>query len=198
VWISVVAGFAATAAALPLAVLSVRHRSRVSWAIDLVVVSAFALPGIVIALAIVFWAVRAPLLSALYLTFPLLIAAYVIHFGSQALRASQVAVSGVPVRLHDAARSLGAGRLRRLLSVDLPLMRSGLAAGTGLVLLSTMKELPATLLLAPIGFQTLATRVFDRTESLFYAEAGLAALVLLALSALLTWLLTIRRMERLA
>lgn len=198
VWISVVAGVVATAVVLPLAYLTARHRSRLAGAYDVIVVSGFALPGLVIALAIVFWVVNAPLLDSLYLTFPLLVAAYVINFGSQTLRAGQVAVSGVPERLHDAARSLGAGRARRVISIDLPLMRSGLAAGTGLVVLSTMKELPATLLLAPIGFHTLSTRIFDRTESLFYAEAGLAALVLIALSGALTWLLVIRRMETLS
>lgn len=198
VWISVAAGVVATAVVLPLAYLTTRHRSRAAGAYDVMVVSGFALPGLVIALAIVFWVVNAPLLDSLYLTFPLLVIAYVINFGSQTLRAGQVAVSGVPNRLHDAARSLGSGRIRRVTSIDLPLMRSGLAAGTGLVILSTMKELPATLLLAPIGFQTLSTRIFDRTESLFYAEAGLAALVLIALSGVLTWLLVIRRMDTLS
>jgi len=107
-------------------------------------------------------------------------------------------VSGVPVRVEDAARALGAGRWRRLRTVDLPLMLPGLGAGAGLVLLSTMKELPATLLLAPIGFETLATRIWSATEDGFLAEAGLVALVLVALSGVLTWFLTIRRLERLA
>lgn len=198
VWISVVAGAVATSVVLPIAYLTTRYRSRFAGTYDVMVVSGFALPGLVIALAIVFWVVNAPILNSLYLSFPLLVIAYVVNFGSQALRAGQVAVSGVPDRIHDAAQVLGAGRTRRIVSIDLPLMRSGLAAGTGLVVLSTMKELPATLLLAPIGFQTLATRIFDRTEDLFYAEAGLAALVLVALSGLLTWLLTIRRMDTLS
>ena len=72
-------------------------------------------------------------------------------------------------------------------------MRPGLAAGAGLVLLATMKELPATLLLAPIGTQTLATRIWSTAEEGFYAQAGLASLVLIALSGALTWLLTVRR-----
>ena len=114
------------------------------------------------------------------------------HFGSQALRASQVAVGGVPRRVEDAAQSLGAGRARRLATVQLPLMRPGLLAGAGLVLLSTMKELPATLILAPPDTETLATDIWHSTETGLFAQAGLTALVLLALSALLTYLLTIR------
>jgi iron(III) transport system permease protein len=59
-----------------------------------------------------------------------------------------------------------------------------------------MKELPATLLLAPIGFSTLATEIWGSTEDGFLAEAGQASLVLIALSGVLTWLLVVRRAER--
>jgi iron(III) transport system permease protein len=55
-----------------------------------------------------------------------------------------------------------------------------------------MKELPVTLLLAPSGFQTLATKVWVSTEDAFFADASAAALVLIALSAVLTWLLVLR------
>jgi iron(III) transport system permease protein len=182
---------------LPVAYLTTRHRSRSGAVSNALVVAGFALPGLVIALAVVFWVLRAPLVGGLYQTYPLLVFAYVVHFGAQSMRASQVSVSGVPRRMEDAARSLGSGRWRRLRTVDVPLMLPGLAAGAGLVLLSTMKELPATLLLAPTGFETLATRIWSATESALFARAGLHALVLVALSGLLTWLLTIRRLERL-
>jgi iron(III) transport system permease protein len=74
-------------------------------------------------------------------------------------------------------------------------MLPGLAAGSGLVLMSTMKELPATLLLAPAGFQTLATKIWTATEDAFLADASVAALLLVAVSGLLTWLLVVRRAE---
>jgi iron(III) transport system permease protein len=196
--ISVVTALVAIAVVLPVAYLTIRYRSRVGGVANAFVVGGFALPGLVIALAIVFWVLQAPLVGGLYQTFPLLVFAYVVHFGAQAMRASQVAVGGVPRRLDDAARSMGAGRVRRLRTVDLPLMLPGLAAGAGLVLLSTMKELPATLILAPIGFDTLATRIWSATETAFFARAGAAALVLIALSGVLTWFLTIRRLERLS
>ena len=60
------------------------------------------------------------------------------------------------------------------------------------MLLSTLKELPATLLLAPIGFQTLATRIWGAAEDGFYAEVGITSLVLIVLSSVLTWLLILR------
>jgi len=61
-----------------------------------------------------------------------------------------------------------------------------------------MKELPVTLVLRPLGFDTLATGIWEDTEELFLAEAGLASLVLVALSGILTWLLVVRRTEHLA
>jgi iron(III) transport system permease protein len=72
-------------------------------------------------------------------------------------------------------------------------MTPGLAAGAGLVLLSAMKELPVTLLLAPAGFPTLATRIWSAAEDAFWADASIGALVLVALSGVLTWLLVVRR-----
>ncbi|HEU5302866.1 MAG TPA: iron ABC transporter permease [Acidimicrobiia bacterium] len=194
--VSLVTAVLAVAVVLPLAYLTVRHRSRIGGAVNAIVISGFALPGLVIALALVFWVLGTPVVGGLYQSFALLVFAYVVHFGAQAMRASQVAVGGLPRRVEDAARSLGAGRVRRFRTVELPLMAPGLAAGGGLVLLATMKELPATLLLAPIGFETLATRVWSATEAGSLARAGLASLVLVGLTAVLTWLLTIRRMDR--
>jgi iron(III) transport system permease protein len=194
--LGLVTAVVAIAVVLPLAYLTARYRSLAGDGASSLVVSGFALPGLVVALSLVFFVLQAPLASGLYQTYVLLVFAYVVHFGSQAMRAGHVAVGGVPRRLDDAARALGARRARRLLTVDLPLMRGGLAAGAGLVLLSTMKELPATLVLRPLGAETLATRIWSSSTEGFYAEAGLAALVLVAVSGVLTWVLTIRNLDR--
>ncbi len=97
--------------------------------------------------------------------------------------------------VEDAARVLGVTRWRRFLRVELPLMRPGLLAGGGLVMLNAMKELPATLLLAPAGFQTLAMKTWQATESASFSDAAIAALVLIGLSGVLTWFLVIRRSD---
>jgi iron(III) transport system permease protein len=97
--------------------------------------------------------------------------------------------------MQDAARVLGASPVRRLATVELPIMVPGLLAGAGLVMVSAMKELPATLVLSPPGFSTLATRVWDAYEFGSYAQMGLAALTLVAVSGFLTWALVIRRAE---
>ncbi|MFQ5425877.1 MAG: ABC transporter permease, partial [Gaiellales bacterium] len=192
--VSVVTGLLAVVVVLPVAYATVRRRSRIGEAAGAMITGGFALPGLVVAPSLVFWALGAPgPIGALYQTTPLLVLAYVINFGALAMRTSQVAVAGVPGQMTDAARLLGAGRLRRFTRVELPLMVPGLLAAGGLVLLSTMKELPATLLLAPPGFQTLATKIWAATEQAFLAEASVAALVLVALSAILTYTLVIRR-----
>lgn len=77
-------------------------------------------------------------------------------------------------------------------------MLPGLFAGAGLVMLSTLKELPATLLLAPIGYETLATRTWGSFEDGLLATAGFASLALLLASGVLTWLIVLRRAHHLA
>ncbi|MDP8959747.1 MAG: ABC transporter permease subunit [Actinomycetota bacterium] len=192
--VSVLTAVLAVVLVLPVAYLAGRaagRMGRIGALAGAMVVAGFAIPGLVIALAIVFWALRAPV--AVYQTLPLLVLAYLVHFGAHAMEASRVAVAGLPGRMSDAARTLGATRARRLLRVELPLMVPGLLAGGGLVLLSVMKELPATLLLAPIGFQTLATKVWGAATEGFLAETGVASLVLVALSGVVTWWLVVRR-----
>jgi iron(III) transport system permease protein len=197
-WLGVVASVIAIAVVVPVAVLAVRHRTRISAAVTTSITAGFAVPGLVIALSLTFWALRAPGLSTLYQTVPLLIVAYVVHFGAQALRSSELAVGSVPRALDESAVLLGASPVRRALTVHLPLMLPGLLAGCGLVMLSVLKELPATLLLAPIGYETLTTRVWGAFEDGFLAEVGFAALALLAASTLLTWLIILRRSHHLA
>jgi iron(III) transport system permease protein len=196
--IGVVTAVVAVAALLPLAYLTARHRAPAGDVANGLVAAGFALPGLVIALAVVFWSRQLPASWGLYQSFTMLVFAYVVHLGAQSLRAAQVAVGSVPRRLDESARMLGAGRARRFATIDLPLMVPGLAAGAGLVLLSTMKELPITLLTAPLGFETLSTRIWADIEAFSLAEAALASLVLVAVSGVLTWLLVVRRTERLA
>ncbi len=190
---AVVAAIVAVAVTFPVAVAAARPRGRVPAIAALIVTSVFALPGLVVALAVVFWAVQAPEpLAGLYQTFPLLVFAYVLHFGAQAMGATRSAALDVPRLYDDAGRTLGAGPRRRFLRIELPLLRPGVLTGAGLVMLSTLKELPATLLLAPIGFETLATRIWGAAEDGFFAEVGITSLTLVLVSGVLTWALLLR------
>ncbi len=195
---SVIAAIAAVLVVLPIAYLVGRYRSRSGAMANTLIISTFALPGLLIALSMRFWTLQSDLASrTLGDTMALLTFAYVVRFGSLAMGVTLVAVRSVPDRFHDVARSLGAGRVRRLFTIDVPIMAPGLAAGAGLVLLSVMKELPISLLVGPIGFATLATRTFLSFQDSFVAEAGIMALVLVLLSAIPTWFLVIRRAEHL-
>ena len=191
-WIGVVAAVVTVLVVLPVAAAAVRGGSRMGGLAGTVVTTAFALPGIVIALALVRMFVGTPL----YQGYGVLVASYVLHFGGQAFGPAAAAVASVPRRFGEAARLLGASRWRRWWHVDVRLAAPGLAAATGLVLLSVLKELPATLMLRPIGFDTLATRISSTVDSVLLVDAGQLALVLVALSAVLTWALVIRRMDR--
>ena len=191
-FIGLVTAVVALFALLPLARLTARYRSRLGAVCSSLVLAGFALPGLVIAIAFVFWVLHSPL-AGFYQSLPLLVLAYSLHFGAQATRVSETAVETVPPHLEEASHMLGVGKLRRFATVDLPLMSPGLLAGGGLILLSTMKELPITLLLRPIGFDTLSIRIWAAAEELAFAQAGLEALVLVGLSAVLTWFLIVRQ-----
>lgn len=193
-FIGLVTALVAVAAMLPLARLTARYRSRLGAMCSNLVVTGFALPGLVIALAFSFWVLHSPLVR-FYQSLPLLVLAYSLHFGAQAARVSETAVETVPRPLEEVSHTLGTRRIKRFFTVDLPLMSPGLLAGAGLVLLSTMKELPITLLLHPIGFDTLSIRIWASAEELAFAQAGLESLVLVVLSAVLTWFLLVRKVK---
>jgi iron(III) transport system permease protein len=174
------AAIVAMAASLPVALLAVRYPRRWTRGLERASFAANALPGIVIALALVFFAARyAP---ALYQTFALLVFAYVVRFFPQGLTGTETALLRVPPRMEEASRGLGRGALATTARVTVPLVRPGLLAGGALVFLSAMKELPATLLLRPIGFETLATEIWSLTGVGAYSRAALPALVLIGVS----------------
>ncbi|MGI8674813.1 MAG: ABC transporter permease [Thermoleophilaceae bacterium] len=171
----------AVLAALPLALLAVRSPRGLTRALERVAYTGNALPGVVVALGLVFFAVRYAV--PLYQTVPLLVFAYLVRFLPQALGGAHSALLSVGSRLEEAARGLGRGPAGAFAAVSLPLLLPGLAASAALVFLSTVKELPATLLLRPTGLDTLATEVWTETSTAAYAEAAIPALALIVLCA---------------
>lgn len=179
-WVAALGAVACTLAAIPVGVLAARHRGRFVVAVEQAAWAAHALPGLVIGLALVFLGVRA--LPGLYQRTPLLVVAYVVLFLPAAVAAVRASIELSSPRIEEVARSLGARPVEVLRRVTLPLAAPGIASGAALVLLTAMKELPATLLLRPTGTETLATRLWTHTGVGAYAAAapyGLA-LVLLA------------------
>lgn len=195
--VSAAAAVAAVAIVLPIALLVGRHRSRIGTVGHAVAISTFALPGILVALAGTFFISWSDwTFDTFHNTMGILVFAYVIRFAALAMGTTLLAVTNVPDRIRDASQTLGATGIRRFVTIDLPLMTPGLLAAGGLVLLSTMKELPISLLLSPFEFETLATRIFSTFGESFIAEAGLMALALVAMSFVATWVLILRPAER--
>jgi iron(III) transport system permease protein len=113
-------------------------------------------------------------------------------FLPQAVAAARASLTQVPPRMEEAARSLGRSPVNVFFTVTAPLARGGVLAGAALVFLTAVKELPATLILAPIGFNTLATEVWKASGTGSYEAAAIPSLVLLAVSAVPLGLLAAR------
>ncbi|MEU8804691.1 iron ABC transporter permease [Spirillospora sp. NPDC048819] len=176
-----------TVLALPVGVVAARHRGRLPALLEQAAYAGHALPGITVALAMVFFAVRYA--NPLYQELPLLVCAYAVLFLPLAVAATRAAVIQSPPVLEDVARSLGRGPLRVLRSVTVPLAAPGIAAGAALTFVVCMKELPATLLLRPTGMDTLATRLWTETGVASYADAAPYAAALILLAAVPSYLL---------
>jgi len=181
---TVLAGAAACAVAviiaLPVALLAARWPGRAVRVIEASSLTAYALPGIVVALAVVFLAIR--LGPAVYQTLGLLVLAYAVRFLPLAVAPLRDAIATISPRVEESARVLGRSPAATFREVTLPLLRPGLLAGAALVFLTTVKELPMTLILGPAGFRTLATSVWSGVGDGFYARAAAPALVLIAIS----------------
>lgn len=167
----------ALVAGLPVALIAARYPGRLSGAAEAVSYSGYALPGIVVALAFVFFA--ANFTPALYQSLPLVVIAYTVLFMPQMTEPMRASLLQVGPRVEEAGRALGKTRRRVFASITAPLISRGAAAGAALVFLTAMKELPATLLLRPTGFETLATRVWTGASVGLYSKAAGPALMLM-------------------
>ncbi len=179
-------------AALPLAVLAVRSSSRVEKSLASIPYLGNVLPGIVVALALVFFA--ANYTPTLYQTLPVLVLGYATRFLPLSIGATRSALTQINPCVEESGRSLGLRPWQVTARITAPLARGGILAGMALVFLSVMKELPTTLLLAPTGFKTFATQIWTASVEARLAQIGAPALLLVAVSALS--LVFILRQER--
>ena len=122
-----------------------------------------------------------------------LLVAYIVRFAAVARFSIEAGLVRITRVLDDAARSLGAGTGRVLWRVHVPLLRRSLLTAALLVFLDTMKEMPATLLIRPLGWDTLAVEVWQRTTEGLWVEAAVPALSIVAVGLLPVFLLTALR-----
>ena len=152
-----------------------------------------ALPGVVVALALVFITVRIAL--PLYQTSVTVVAAYVLMFLPRALLSLRASISQAPVELEQAAASLGRRPAATLWHVTLRLAAPGAAAGMAMVALGITNELTATQMLAPTGTLTLATAFWAHSSEIDYAAAAPYAVLMILCALPLTWLLHIQSLQ---
>jgi iron(III) transport system permease protein len=176
------------AAAIPIGLLAARSRGRIAALIERSAYIGHALPGIVVALSLVFFTVR--YVGVFYQRLPVLVFAYMVLFLPLAVSAVYGSAVQAPPSLDEVARSLGHRPVSVFRTVTAPLIAPGVAAGAALVFLTCLKELPATLLLGPTGYETLATRVWSSTQVGAFGDAALPALILVVVAAVPTWALT--------
>ncbi|NUP46339.1 MAG: iron ABC transporter permease [Catenulispora sp.] len=184
------AALVSTVAAVPVALYAWRRDTRLARAAERAAYVTRALPGIAVALSVVFFAIRYA--QPLYQQPPLLVAGYVILYFPLALTAIRGALAQVPPGVEEVARSLGTRPTAVLLRVTLPLIRPGLGAALAMVALTASTELTATLLLRPTGTDTLATRFWAYTSGLAYGAAAPYAALMTAMSVPSVLLLTRR------
>lgn len=141
----------------------------------------FGVPGIVMGTALVYIGLHLPFI---YQTLALLVLAYVLRFVSLAVGSVRSTAERLDPSLVKAARSLGASPREAFRRITLPLTMRGLIAGAALVFLEAMRELPATLLLGPTEFETLATYLWRVYEAGYFGRAAIPGLLLVLMSAL--------------
>lgn len=189
-YVSLLAAITTVLAALPVAILAVRFRGRLSRFFERSIYIGFGLPGVVVALSLVFFGIN--VVRPLYQSIWLLIFAYGVLFLPASVGALRSSLLQVSPRVEEAAQSLGKSQWRVIFSVTVPLVMPGAFAGAAMVFLLTMKELPATLILSPIGYRTLSSSIWSAASEAFFAKTAAAALLLVLVAGVPTAYLTLR------
>jgi iron(III) transport system permease protein len=182
VGVAAAAALVATVAGLPVAYLAATRDSKVATLSERATYVGYAVPGVVLGLALVF--LGTTVATPIYQTTFLLVFAYVVRFLPQAVGSLRASFLRVDPALPEAARTLGRTPVGAFRAVTLPLVAPGLLGGAALVFLTTMKELPATLLLRPSGFKTLVVHIWTAYAAGYFGQAAVPALILLGVSGL--------------
>ena len=174
--LSTLAATAGVVVGLPLAYLASRKPTWLNTSCLQAAYAGYVLPGPVAALAVLVLCLK--LMPVIYGTVIVLIIAYVLHFLPAGLQSLEPAIQQITPNLEEVARTLGLSARTTLRQVTLPLIRNGVIVAWVLIFLQTMKELPATLLLRPVGFDTLAIRVWLEASEEYYQLAAPSALLI--------------------
>lgn len=174
--VSFAAATVAVVLALPIGLYHTRVRSWLSNVYVQLSSIGFVLPGPVVALGVIAFVIA--FLPNLYGGFAALIMALVVRFLPLAIQSQEAALQQLTPSVEQAGRIHGAGPLENLWRVILPMIRNGMVTAWVLVFIDVLKELPATLMLRPVGFDTLPIRIWIEASEEMLELAAPAALVL--------------------
>jgi iron(III) transport system permease protein len=198
------AAIAAVALALLLAYGARISRSPLAAATNRLAGLGYAIPGAVIAIGVLIPVTRVDQLIAesgiatrvvLTGSVAMLIYAYLVRFLGVALQTIEAGLARITPNMEDAARSLGMGAGATLTRVHAPMLRSSLVTAALLVFVDVMKELPATFVMRPFNFDTLAVQAYNLAADERLAEASTASLAIVAVG-LLPVIIASRRLVR--
>jgi iron(III) transport system permease protein len=192
--LAVIASLLAIVVALLLGYAGRMHPGRLTASMKRIASLGYAVPGTVIAVGalipltaldhfLIHWAktqLDLPLGLVIAGSATALVFAYLARFLAVALNPIESSLSRIRPSLDEAARSLGTNRLGVLTRVHMPLLSGGMASGLLLVFVDVMKELPATIVLRPFNFDTLATQVYLLAADERLAEAATPSLMIVA------------------
>ena len=188
-----VTSFFAMVIATTIVVMISQYRSKFGDIFEKVTLTLYGLPHIAVGISMLFITIK--IFPAIYQTFTTLIISYLIVFLPQAVGGGQASMEQVKLSYIEASSGLGLSKLDTFFKVTFPLIYRGLFAGAALVFLSTMKELPQTLLLRPTGFNTMAVDIWSYASEALFTQAAFSAFILLAISAFPTYILSTRNLN---
>ena len=190
---AITTSFFAIIIAMPIVILISQYKSRFGDLLEKIMLSLYGLPHLAVGVSILFISIK--LFPTIYQSFFALVISYLIVFLPQAIGGGQASMEQVKSSYIEASLGLGQSKIETFRKITFPLIYRGLFAGGALVFLSTMKELPQTLLLRPTEFSTMAVDVWSFASEALFTQAAFSAFILLAISAIPTYILSTRNLE---
>lgn len=176
------AATAVVALAIVIAYVQVRTRARGKGVLEAFVILPFAVPGTVVALAMILAFLRPILGVSLYNTIWIILVAYVARFLALAVKPIAAAFTQVHTSLEEAARSSGASLSRCLWDVTMPIIRSALVSAWFLAAVPAITELTLSVLLWSAGNETIGVMVFNMNEEGKVLLSAALAVVVMAVA----------------
>jgi iron(III) transport system permease protein len=192
--VSLLAALFSVIVSTPIIIMVSQYRSKFGNILERIMLALYGLPHISVGVAILFITIK--IFPSIYQSFTALIISYLIVFLPQAIGAGQASMEQVKLTYLDASAGLGMSKIQTFYRITLPLIYRGLFAGGALVFLSTMKELPQTLLLRPTGLSTMSVDIWSYASEGLFTQAAFSSFILLAISAIPTYILSTRNLTK--